>query len=274
MQPKLPVISERGKILNKQREVQSTYALWEDINEILKPILHEYGFGLTFKGRKDGPDYVTIGILTHRMGHSETTEVPLPRDDSGSKNTVQAIGSAKSYGKRYAAFDLLNITTKGQDDDGENASQMLASGEPKARAVLDGPHPSKTALRTAVHALIAKVRAAQSGSDIDTILRDSKETRIQAEKDWPALINGDPKIPEDIGLRGAVEAQRAMLAEDGALSMMIASMKQCASLQDFAAWMGRNEEAVELLDGAEGRMFERERDAFEAGLKLVANANA
>lgn len=118
LQPKLPIISERGKILNKQGGTQSKYALWEDINEAIRPLLAEHGFSLSFKGRSAGAMIVTVGILSHRDGHSETTEIELPRDDSGSKNAVQGIGSSKSYGKRYAAFDLLNITTRGEDDDG------------------------------------------------------------------------------------------------------------------------------------------------------------
>jgi hypothetical protein len=41
----------------------------------------------------------------------------LPHDSSGSKNAVQAIGSTTSYGRRYAASMLLNIVTRGEDDD-------------------------------------------------------------------------------------------------------------------------------------------------------------
>jgi len=37
MQEELPVIRERGAIKDKYKNVQSTYALWEDINEELKP---------------------------------------------------------------------------------------------------------------------------------------------------------------------------------------------------------------------------------------------
>lgn len=121
MQPELPIITEHGGIKNKEGKVQSTYALWEDINEEIRPILAKYGFSLSFKGRREADQQITIGILAHRDGHKETTEVPLPLDNSGSKNAVQAVGSSKSYGKRYAAFDLLNITTRGEDDDGVKA---------------------------------------------------------------------------------------------------------------------------------------------------------
>jgi len=126
MQPQLPVITEKGGIKDRSGKIQSTYALWEDINEAISPILSDHGFSLTFKGRTEDGKFITVGILAHRDGHRETTEVELPADNSGSKNAVQAIGSAKSYGKRYAAFDLLNITTRGADDDGKAAGNAQA----------------------------------------------------------------------------------------------------------------------------------------------------
>lgn len=118
MQPNLPVIAERGGIKNGQGKVQSTYALWEDINDAIKPVLAKHGFALSFRtGQEDGKIIVT-GILSHRDGHSEETTMHLPIDTSGSKNAVQAVGSSTSYGKRYTAQALLNLTSRGEDDDG------------------------------------------------------------------------------------------------------------------------------------------------------------
>lgn len=123
MQPNLPVIDERGGIKDRSGNVQSTYALWEDVNEAIRPILAEHGFSLTFKVRRAENEITTTGILSHREGHSEQTELALPTDTSGSKNAVQAVGSSTSYGKRYTAFALLNITTTGEDDDGDKAGR-------------------------------------------------------------------------------------------------------------------------------------------------------
>lgn len=118
MQPNLPVIDERGGIKDRSGRVQSTYALWEDVNEAIRPILASYGFALTFKVRRTESEIVTTGVLSHCEGHCEESELSLPSDTSGSKNAVQAIGSSSTYGKRYVAYALLNITTKGQDDNG------------------------------------------------------------------------------------------------------------------------------------------------------------
>lgn len=118
MQPQLPVIAERGGIKGQGGKVQSTYALWEDINDAIKPVLAEHGFALSFKTGREGDQIVVTGILSHRDGHSEQTTMHLPVDASGSKNAVQAVGSSTSYGKRYTAAALLNLTSRGEDDDG------------------------------------------------------------------------------------------------------------------------------------------------------------
>lgn len=131
MKPDLPVIERNGRIVIHEKGkdkidanvIQSTpYALWEDIDAAITPILHSNGFALTFRTGSAPDGKVTVtGILSHTDGHSEDTTITLPLDTSGSKNNVQGVGSALSYGKRYSAMMLLNIRTKGLDDDGHKA---------------------------------------------------------------------------------------------------------------------------------------------------------
>lgn len=123
MQPHLPVIGERGGIKDRAGNVQSTYALWEDINEGIRPFLAEYGFALRFAVQRAEDQISVTGILSHREGHSEQTTLTLPTDTSGSKNAVQAVGSSTQYGKRYTASALLNLTSTGEDDDGQRGGQ-------------------------------------------------------------------------------------------------------------------------------------------------------
>lgn len=118
MQPELPVIDERGGIKDKQGNVQSTYALWEDMNEEIKPVLARHGFALNFRIAHEAALITVTAVLSHKDGHSEETSLPLPLDTTGSKNAVQAYGSTVSYGQRYTARALLNLTSRGQDDDG------------------------------------------------------------------------------------------------------------------------------------------------------------
>lgn len=121
MQPDLPVIIERGKIKISNTNTQS-YARWEDINEQTRPVLAKHGFALSFRTGQIENKIVVTGVLSHKDGHSEETTMHLPIDNSGSKNAVQAVGSSTSYGKRYTAAALLNLTSRGEDDDAKTAA--------------------------------------------------------------------------------------------------------------------------------------------------------
>lgn len=115
MQTELPSIGERGDAAGRY-----TFALWEDINTAIKPVLTRFGFALSF--RTDFTSGITVtGVLQHKGGHKETTAITLPADPSGNKNAVQAVASSVSYGKRYAAGALLNLTSHGEDDDAYRA---------------------------------------------------------------------------------------------------------------------------------------------------------
>lgn len=129
LQPALPVIAEKGEIKNRAGEVQSRYARWEDINQTIRPLLHAHGFSLSFRTGFETGRILVTGVLTHREGHAEETTISLPLDDSGSKNGVQGVGSSTSYGKRYTAIALLNITTGGEDDDGQKGGGQFITDE-------------------------------------------------------------------------------------------------------------------------------------------------
>jgi ERF superfamily len=117
MQSEMPEITERGEIKVRE-EVRSKYALFEDINKAVKPILQQHGFAVMFKTPKGESGVTVEGVLMHREGHRESSSITLEADTSGSKNGVQSIGSSVSYAKRYLLCALLNITTRGEDDDG------------------------------------------------------------------------------------------------------------------------------------------------------------
>jgi hypothetical protein len=139
MQSEMPVIAERGQI-KVQEEVRSKYALFEDINDTIKPVLQKHGFAIMFKTGTTKDSVSVTPILVHRDGHREVGEaVELGADTSGSKNSVQSIGSSMSYAKRYGLLALLNITTRGEDDDGFAGGAKLIDENQQAniQALLD-----------------------------------------------------------------------------------------------------------------------------------------
>jgi hypothetical protein len=127
MQPKLPVLEERGQITGPDGKLLASYATWEDIVEVIRPILARHGFSLSFKpGRSPRGVPTVTGVLRHEAGHNEAAEIELPADVSGDKNPVQAVGSTMSYGQRYVAKMLLNLVSRGEDDDGQAAGRGVA----------------------------------------------------------------------------------------------------------------------------------------------------
>ena len=121
MQTEMPSITERGKIEVKG-VVRSHYATLEDIVDTVRPVMQKHGFAISFRVRTGENAIEVTGVLMHKSGHREETSMRLPFDQSGSKNNVQSYGSSVSYGKRYVMSALLNITTRGEDDDGNSAA--------------------------------------------------------------------------------------------------------------------------------------------------------
>lgn len=151
-QREIPVISEQGKT------DKTTYALWEDVNDVIKPILDRNSLNLSFRcGQTPEGRILVTGVLAHDDGHSEETTISLPSDTSGSKNAVQAVGSSTSYGKRYTAAALLNITSRGQDDDGKKAGKV-SPDKPE-------PNPATAATKWAADAIVT-VKAFKTDAEL------------------------------------------------------------------------------------------------------------
>ncbi len=130
MQPKIPEIDERGQII-VQTKVRSTYAKLEDIHKVIKPILAEYGFALRHRTEwpADKANIIRIvGILSHEEGHSEESSFEAPMDKSDYRTDIQSQGSTVSYGRRYTTLDLLNIATRGADNDGQGEKPKAPDG--------------------------------------------------------------------------------------------------------------------------------------------------
>jgi hypothetical protein len=152
LQPDLPTIDRRGRIVvfsKSDRDkpggvppdaepIQNTpYATLDDVLEALRKPLADHGFSLRFEHRTEpvGDSYriITTAILRHRQGHEErASSPPLPHDSTGSKNPVQAVASAMTYGRRYALMAVLPIVShapQDADDDGRAAGSALIDAD-------------------------------------------------------------------------------------------------------------------------------------------------
>lgn len=127
MQGVLPTVIEKAK-----GDKNMMYAPLEDIVEVIRPILAQHGFSISHRTEWPEKGWVKIvGVLSHRQGHARQSEFLTQADNSGSKNAIQALGSAISYGRRYTTNDLLGIVTRKLDNDGKTAVPVEAVEPPK-----------------------------------------------------------------------------------------------------------------------------------------------
>lgn len=107
-------------VRNRTGNNQTKYADLAAYAKEVDPILAQFGLSYRYSSRQDDRIHITC-ILSHRDGHNEETTLSSAPDGSGSKNSIQAIGSAVEYLKRYTLTLALGLSSELADDDGRSA---------------------------------------------------------------------------------------------------------------------------------------------------------
>lgn len=102
---------------NREGHNNRRYADMAGIAKIVDPIISKYGLSYRFRTTQTDRILVTC-VLSHRGGHYEENTLAGPADMSGSKNAIQAIGSALTYLQRYSLVQALGLSSEEIDDDG------------------------------------------------------------------------------------------------------------------------------------------------------------
>jgi hypothetical protein len=140
----IPVISKNRRVGYEHKDGRGeTSYRHEDLGEIARtvdPILTKYGLSYRFRTTSETNQPVSVTcIVAHRDGHSEENTLTAGRDDSGKKNSIQAIGSTITYLQRYTLKAALGLAAS-SDDDGGKADQTVDNGpisEDQAKAIRD-----------------------------------------------------------------------------------------------------------------------------------------
>lgn len=114
MQCAMPSVEKR----TQNTHTKKMYADLDDINYAVRPVMAQFGFGVSFKIVNQAHGVSITGILMHKGGHREETTMLLPLDKGAQRSAVQEVGSTTTYGKRYVMCALLNITS-GDDNDND-----------------------------------------------------------------------------------------------------------------------------------------------------------
>ena len=98
------------------------HASLANVVDKITPVLSQFGLSASWRTKQNGKIVVACRI-THVLGHSEETELAADADTTGSKNPIQAIGSAVTYLQRYTLLTMLGLAAEEvqPDDDGRAA---------------------------------------------------------------------------------------------------------------------------------------------------------
>lgn len=88
-----------------------------DVTNALVPAMARHGLSHDWSLSQDSGAITVICTITHRDGHSKSVSMTAPPDQSGGKNTIQAIASTKTYLERYTLLAATGVATGGEIDD-------------------------------------------------------------------------------------------------------------------------------------------------------------
>lgn len=131
-----PEIFKRKQVEFTTRDGDTTsykHATLGDVTTAIINGLAQHGISHRWDTKQDGGKIVVTCILTHNLGHSESTSLEGAPDSSGKKNGIQQVASTITYLQRYTLLGASGLATKDmEDDDGAGA----ASTAPEAPAEL------------------------------------------------------------------------------------------------------------------------------------------
>lgn len=129
----------KGNTVDFTTQKGRTNYKFEDLSSIMRqigPVLSKYGLSVRYRTSSDPSQPVTVTcIISHKLGHSEENSLMAGRDDTGNKNSIQAVGSTVTYLQRYTLKAALGLAA-GADDDGAKAAPAAPITEAEREIIL------------------------------------------------------------------------------------------------------------------------------------------
>jgi hypothetical protein len=125
---RIPVIMKNKTVSHGVGKTSFKHEDMAQIARTIDPILSSFGLSYRFRTSSEGGRVSVTCVVSHRDGHSETNELSGPPETSGSKNSIQAIGSSVTFLQRYTLKAALGLAAS-DDDDGKSAGSGAAISE-------------------------------------------------------------------------------------------------------------------------------------------------
>lgn len=117
----------KSKLVNYKTSTGTTeysHAELHDITRALVPLMAKHGLSHRWIVKQEAKAITVACVISHRDGHSESVSMTADPDNSGGKNSIQAIASTTSYLERYTLLAATGVATGGElDDDGRSFGQ-------------------------------------------------------------------------------------------------------------------------------------------------------
>lgn len=164
-------------VRDKKGHNDKRYVSFDAIARAVDPVLSKHNLIYRFRSDQvDGRISVTC-ILSHGI-HQEETTLCGPADTSGSKNSIQAIGSTLTYLQRYSLVQMLGLAAADSDDDGKAGAAGDKINEKQATEIIDLLEVANADrakfLRWAKVDCVEDIPAAQFASCVEAIKRVTK----------------------------------------------------------------------------------------------------
>lgn len=138
----IPTIKKNRQVgfASKKEGAARTDYKHEDLAEIARtvdPILSKHGLSYRFKTSSNPNEPISVTCrVSHRLGYSEENTLSAGRDDSGNKNSIQAIGSTITYLQRYTLKAALGLAAS-NDDDGKTSETVKVITQKQVDSLVD-----------------------------------------------------------------------------------------------------------------------------------------
>ena len=114
-----PHVRKNNKVSygSKGGRTEYQHATLDHMANAVSEAMTPHGLSFRWETNQDNGTIKVTCIVSHRDGHSERTTLSAGADQSGGKNSIQAVGSAVTYLQRYTLKAAVGIAEEGQDDD-------------------------------------------------------------------------------------------------------------------------------------------------------------
>lgn len=144
-----------------------SYADLAACSRAIMPLLAKHGLSFSAKPTFVDGAFRLVYVLRHESGESDEGQYPLP---DPVRSTPQQIGSAITYGRRYALCAISGLAPAQDDDDGKAAQDAHRKAEERERS--DEQHRAES--QEYIADFVKRISAANTTVEIAALEADGK----------------------------------------------------------------------------------------------------